>query len=347
MREYIPQQRRRAVGNGGPDFDANRAEFFEALGHPTRIRILRALEGGPLGFSELKHSVGVESNGLLAFHLGKLAGFVKENPDGKYAISDYGVEALRVSSILVSSEVSDLKPLKVSRRLRRSGNWLPLVAVVLAIALIVTAVFAGIVYTQNSVQESQIMALEGTVGVKNTSIAGLQSNLTILDGAITSLNNELATLRSNQSASRSQIQALELRASTLENSSAQLQLEMSVLEHIGKLAVQTFYVNDTMIVGTNSTVFLASDAGGSNGTIVFVSPNGCSNAGDESMFVQNQYVLTILLLPGSNSTTRGGLTSAYVGIDGQSFSVYFRNVGALPAQCIFSLFYVYYYNYLV
>jgi len=77
------------------DFNRDRAELFEALGHPTRIRILQALSGAPLGFSELKREAGIESNGLMAFHLGKLEGLVKATPGGSYALTDDGREALR------------------------------------------------------------------------------------------------------------------------------------------------------------------------------------------------------------------------------------------------------------
>jgi len=77
-------------------FNATRAEVFEALGHPTRIRILQALNEGPLGFSELKREAGIGSSGLLAFHLGKLTGLAKPNPEGAYALTDEGREALRI-----------------------------------------------------------------------------------------------------------------------------------------------------------------------------------------------------------------------------------------------------------
>jgi DNA-binding transcriptional ArsR family regulator len=84
--------------NEPADFNADRAELFEALGHPTRIRILEALDEGSLGFSEIKRKVGLESNGLLSFHLGKLDGLVRLTQNGSYAITDEGREALRVVS---------------------------------------------------------------------------------------------------------------------------------------------------------------------------------------------------------------------------------------------------------
>ena len=77
-------------------FNKDRAELFEALGHPTRIKMLQVLSDSPLGFSDLKRKVGIESNGLVSFHLSKLNGLVNTTPDGSYALSDEGREALRI-----------------------------------------------------------------------------------------------------------------------------------------------------------------------------------------------------------------------------------------------------------
>jgi DNA-binding HxlR family transcriptional regulator len=79
-----------------PNFDSSRAELFDSLGHPLRIKILQALETGPLGFGDLKRKVGIESNGNLQYHLGRLEGLVKASADGTYALTDEGREALRV-----------------------------------------------------------------------------------------------------------------------------------------------------------------------------------------------------------------------------------------------------------
>jgi DNA-binding transcriptional ArsR family regulator len=81
------------------EFDLREAELFEALGHPTRIRILQALNEIPLSFSELKREIGIDSSGHLTFHLSKLAGLVKTNTEGKYCLTDSGREALRVTII--------------------------------------------------------------------------------------------------------------------------------------------------------------------------------------------------------------------------------------------------------
>jgi len=82
--------------NNDDSFNSSKAEVFEALGHPTRIRILRELAVKPLTYSELKRAAGMESNGLLTFHLGKMRDLVRLNPEGSYALTDEGREALQI-----------------------------------------------------------------------------------------------------------------------------------------------------------------------------------------------------------------------------------------------------------
>jgi DNA-binding HxlR family transcriptional regulator len=81
------------------DFDVSRAELFEAIGHPTRIKIIQVLGEAPMGFSELKRSVGIESGGLLSFHLRKLEQLVSMTDQGVYALTDQGKEALRMVNV--------------------------------------------------------------------------------------------------------------------------------------------------------------------------------------------------------------------------------------------------------
>ena len=52
--------------------DRQRAEVFDALGHPTRILILKVLKEGSIGFADLKKKIGIESSGHLQHHLTKL-----------------------------------------------------------------------------------------------------------------------------------------------------------------------------------------------------------------------------------------------------------------------------------
>jgi len=75
--------------------DTLRSKLFETLGHAVRMRILQCLGEEQLNFSELKRRVGIESSGHIQFHLEKLNGLIKVTPEGKYALTDEGKEALR------------------------------------------------------------------------------------------------------------------------------------------------------------------------------------------------------------------------------------------------------------
>jgi len=74
--------------------DRQRAEVFDALGHPTRILILKVLSEGSLGFADLKKKTAIESSGHLQHHLTKLNGLIKTDEYGKYCLSDEGKDAL-------------------------------------------------------------------------------------------------------------------------------------------------------------------------------------------------------------------------------------------------------------
>jgi DNA-binding HxlR family transcriptional regulator len=74
--------------------DRQRAEVFDALGHPTRITILKTLSEGSMGFADLKKRIGIDSSGHLQHHLNKLDGLIKTDEHGKYCLSDQGKDAL-------------------------------------------------------------------------------------------------------------------------------------------------------------------------------------------------------------------------------------------------------------
>jgi len=85
-------------------FDSSRAELFEALGHPMRIRILRTLEGKSMSFSELKKEMAIDSSGHLQFHLIKLSGLITTNTQGNYELTGEGKEALHVAQTALRSD---------------------------------------------------------------------------------------------------------------------------------------------------------------------------------------------------------------------------------------------------
>jgi DNA-binding HxlR family transcriptional regulator len=147
----------------GSHFDSSRAELFEALGHPTRVKILRALETKPMGFAELKREVGIESSGHLQFHLGKLAGLVTTNAEGSYTLTDEGKEAIRVlKSARFHNE--DMPPRGEVVSLRQM-NWAkPLLA---GLLIAVIALGAVAVY-----QQQQIATMNGNLSADTVMIGG-------------------------------------------------------------------------------------------------------------------------------------------------------------------------------
>jgi hypothetical protein len=121
------------MGETDKDFESDKhhAEVFDALGHPTRITILKALSEGSLGFADLKKMTGIQSNGHLQHHINKLNGLVKTDDYGKYCLSDQGKDAL-----LPVGTVEDAANSIKRRRRRISTKKL---VELLLIAIIVTA----------------------------------------------------------------------------------------------------------------------------------------------------------------------------------------------------------------
>jgi len=76
------------------DENRQRAEVFDALAHPTRIRILKALQEEALSFADLKKRMGIESSGHLQHHLSKLGDLIKTDRHGRYCLSEQGKDAL-------------------------------------------------------------------------------------------------------------------------------------------------------------------------------------------------------------------------------------------------------------
>jgi len=74
-----------------------RYRIFDALSHPTRVKILRLVEEKGLAFSALKHELGLESSGQLQHHLQKLFGLIiVEQASGCYGLTETGRRALEI-----------------------------------------------------------------------------------------------------------------------------------------------------------------------------------------------------------------------------------------------------------
>ena len=154
-----------AGAESDPEFNASRAELFEALGHPIRIRILHALEGKPMGFAELKKATGIESSGHLSFHLTKLGGLLKAGDDGAYVLTDEGREALRVLSVTRGSQSGGVKVAIVRPTLK-------LAAVVAVVALVLLGAVAVVQQQQIGTLSRQVsQETVGTVLINGTRYA--------------------------------------------------------------------------------------------------------------------------------------------------------------------------------
>jgi len=94
--------------------DQVEAVLFEAISHPTRIKMLFTLERGPLGFSDLKRQLDISSSGNLQHHIAKLSTLVKVDSNGDYVLSDEGREALAAIRSVRSPETRDRNMPKVA-----------------------------------------------------------------------------------------------------------------------------------------------------------------------------------------------------------------------------------------
>jgi hypothetical protein len=68
-------------------------ELFEAVSHPLRIEIVKALAEKPLRFADLKRNLKISSSGLLDFHLKKLDDLITLNDEGCYSLTSRGFAA--------------------------------------------------------------------------------------------------------------------------------------------------------------------------------------------------------------------------------------------------------------
>lgn len=134
-------------------FDASRAELFEALSHPLRVRILQVLGECPQRFSELKHTLGLESSGHLSFHLEKLTDLVKPALDGTYALSDEGTDALRLLTTL--NHMNEAPHVHVARKDALFNRKIVTVSLILIIIVLSPfAVYGLYVLLQPSLNQS-------------------------------------------------------------------------------------------------------------------------------------------------------------------------------------------------
>lgn len=136
------------------NFDSSRAELFEALGHPMRVKILRALGTRGMSFSELKRATGIDSGGHLQFHLGKLSGLITTDQFGNYRLTDEGQEALRMAQTALHIEESSS---------RGTENYIarPFVISIIAISVIWAAIVIASSLVLKEYADQSVIAIFG------------------------------------------------------------------------------------------------------------------------------------------------------------------------------------------
>jgi DNA-binding HxlR family transcriptional regulator len=136
--------------------DRQRAEVFDALGHPTRIVILKALGEGALGFADLKKKTAIDSSGHLQHHLTKLNGLIKTDEYGKYCLSDQGKDALLTVQTVENVSMSRPKDAEKSGSRRFNSKMvLKSVSLLLVALLIASSAIALIEYNQTEALQKE------------------------------------------------------------------------------------------------------------------------------------------------------------------------------------------------
>jgi DNA-binding transcriptional ArsR family regulator len=116
--------------------ETDRAEVFDALGHPTRINILKLLSHEAVSFADLKKKTDIDSSGHLQHHLTKLDGLIKTDEHGNYRLSEAGNDALFVMQTVET--VSRQGRRRLAPYSRKSRMLLSTIVVVVAAILIVS-----------------------------------------------------------------------------------------------------------------------------------------------------------------------------------------------------------------
>lgn len=116
------------------DESMNRAELFDSIAHPIRIKILKMLQRKSMSFSELKEALGIESSGHLQHHMRRLGDVIKQDAYGKYTISDDGKEIVRFLEI--AEQMVMAKP-----RFKISYSWKKALGLMLGIFVLSLIIF--------------------------------------------------------------------------------------------------------------------------------------------------------------------------------------------------------------
>jgi DNA-binding transcriptional ArsR family regulator len=138
----------------GADEFAEERRRADALSHPTRIMILKALNENPVGFADLKKQLGIESSGHLQHHISKLNSLVKTDEYGKYTLPDEGKDA--INSVETVEKVTESGAKHKQKAVRaKTSNVLKIVFLALATLLVASCLFAVFEYNTVSVLRNE------------------------------------------------------------------------------------------------------------------------------------------------------------------------------------------------
>jgi DNA-binding HxlR family transcriptional regulator len=157
------------------EMEKQRAEVFDALGHPKRIVILKALSEGALGFADLKKKAAIESSGNLQHHLNKLNGLIKTDEYGKYCLSDQGKDALL--TVQTVEDVSDSRVKNTGKKQYRRfiTKMILKPAALLLIALLIAGLAFALYVNKNTANQYEPTYNKAFGVVPNTNVNSLFS----------------------------------------------------------------------------------------------------------------------------------------------------------------------------
>jgi DNA-binding transcriptional ArsR family regulator len=168
------------IGADDADEDQRRAEVFDALSHPTRIMILKALSEGALGFADLKKKLGIESSGHLQHHLNKLGGLAKTDNYGKYTLSDQGKDALLTVETVEKAAKAESWQNGKFHASKKNFVWK---AAVIALALILTASLV-LVAMENATLNNQASTFQNNLSKQKQAVTQLSKAVTQINTAL-------------------------------------------------------------------------------------------------------------------------------------------------------------------
>lgn len=129
------------------DREGTFAEVFDALGHPTRLRLMKILRDQALKFADLKRALNIESSGHLQYHLSKLGNLVKTDQEGRYVLSDDGRDALVMVENVEKTSGPEGK-MRLAPRLNVIVRAISTAAIVLLSVVVIAAFFGNMYYEQ-------------------------------------------------------------------------------------------------------------------------------------------------------------------------------------------------------